>query len=214
MSISITPGTRFGRLIVLKQDEERTKKWRIKFVCLCDCGKIKSIVSFSLRKNITKSCGCLSSDVTSSRSFIHGQAKRKNETIEFRIWTGIKNRCFNKNEPAYPRYGGRGITICERWLVFQNFFDDMGKRPSKNHSVERRENDGIYEPSNCYWGTRDEQARNKRNNRWIEYAGKRMILTDWAKYFGVGQSVLGGHLRKKTFEETYNYYKQKGVINV
>jgi hypothetical protein len=99
---------------------------------------------------------------------------------EYGVWAAMLRRCRNPNTKDYPNYGGRGIRVCERWSKFANFYADLGPRPSRNHSIERRENDGNYEPGNCYWATRAEQANNKRNNRLITAHGKTQTLAQWA----------------------------------
>lgn len=102
---------------------------------------------------------------------------------EYNIWKGIRNRCFNKNNQAYDRYGGRGIKLCLRWKAsFMNFFMDMGPRPSKKHSIDRMDNDGNYSPKNCRWATREEQANNKRGNINITYKGETKTLKQWSRY--------------------------------
>lgn len=109
----------------------------------------------------------------------------------YRIWTGIKTRCFNKNEAVYDRYGGRGIGMCERWVEsFEAFLEDMGSRPSPEHSIERIDNEGNYEPGNCRWATDAEQARNKRTNVWLSKDGVTLCLSDWAKRLGLCHSTL------------------------
>ena len=104
---------------------------------------------------------------------------------EYGVLSGMKSRCYDKNQDSYPIYGGRGIVVCSRWLEdvngFLNFLEDMGPRPSDKHSIDRINTDGDYSPENCRWATDDEQFRNLRNNRWIEWRGNRMILTDWLR---------------------------------
>ncbi len=107
------------------------------------------------------------------------------ETPEHAAWKDMKARCLNPNAQNYNRYGGRGITICSRWLQsFQNFFDDMGKRP-KGMTLERKENNGNYEPGNCIWADRFQQANNTRRNRFIEFNGERHTVSQWARIKGV-----------------------------
>lgn len=122
----------------------------------------------------------------------HGNATHgMTATSEYRIWKGIKSRCYNRNRKQYPRYGGRGITICDRWCnSFETFLADMGKRPSINHSIERRDNNGNYTPDNCYWATWTEQARNKRNNVLHTKDGITKSLTEWAEYLGMPSKTL------------------------
>ena len=112
-------------------------------------------------------------------------------TSEHNIWRAIKARCHSVGSVSYAWYGGRGIRVCERWFdSFENFFADMGPRPSKAHSVDRIDNDGNYEPGNCRWATRKEQQRNKRNNRLITYNGETMCLEAWADRLGIGWATI------------------------
>jgi hypothetical protein len=121
----------------------------------------------------------------------------------------MKDRCYRENYPEFYLYGGRGIKVCDRWLnSFENFFEDMGKRPSKKYSLDRYPDmNGDYTPLNCRWATTYEQARCKRNNKWVEYNGIKMIKADWAINLGTTQQVLGAMLKKHPFDYVYNFYK-------
>lgn len=105
-------------------------------------------------------------------------------------WHSLKNRCGNPNSSRYSRYGGRGITVCERWFSFENFLADMGPRPSAEHSIDRIDVNGNYEPSNCRWATAAEQSRNTSRNQWLTLNGKTQCLSDWAKEIGITISTL------------------------
>lgn len=151
-------GKRFGRLIVVSRSENinRHKTW----LCRCDCGVEKIIGSSNLIGG-TKSCGCLKRETIINIFTTHGMTK----SPERMSWKAAKARCFNKNSDKYRDYGGRGITMCSRWVnSFQNFYDDMGVRPPGT-SLDRIDNDGNYEPGNCKWSTPKEQQRNRRPYR-------------------------------------------------
>jgi len=149
-------GQRFGRLIVIELFDRNAKRtlWK----CKCDCGNEKVIDSGSIVSGHTKSCGCFRRDV----KMTHGMHK----SPEYKTWVQMRCRCSNKNTPYYMYYGERGIKVCDRWdNSFEDFYKDMGDRPSKYHSIERKNNNGNYEPDNCIWATREEQMRNTRTRR-------------------------------------------------
>jgi len=153
----LTKENPFGRLTVIKRAEN--DKWgNRRCLCECVCGNIKTINESSLISGGTQSCGCM----TKGRHATHGMTK----TPEYGIWGKMKDRCYKRSDGGYKHYGGRGIAVCDRWLIFfENFITDMGLRPSLNHSIERKDNNGDYEPGNCKWATCLEQNQNKRNNR-------------------------------------------------
>lgn len=187
-------GQRYGRLLVLRLDRlaESASFW----VCRCDCGTEKSIRSNDLRRGKVKSCGCLHREVQRASPTRFKPRHGMSESSTWWIWHGLRARCNNPNDPAYPRYGKRGIKVCERWAVFENFLADMGERPSKAHSIDRKDNDGDYEPSNCRWATRKEQARNRRTNRLITYAGRTQTIFDWAEEKGLSLQLLAWRIEK------------------
>lgn len=159
------------------------KKW----LFVCDCGIEFEANGYYARSGKVISCPKCAAERTRIASVKHGLSK----TPEFSTWTDIKSRCYNKNRKEFYRYGGRGISVCKRWLdSFDNFLADMGKRPSPNHSIERLNNNGNYEPSNCKWATMSEQQRNKRNKHLIEIDGITKHLCDWAKESGLNPSTI------------------------
>lgn len=200
-------GRVFGRLTALHRGENY--KLKTTWVCRCECGNIKTINYQNLIVGGSTSCGCFHNEMLSKKMTIHGNAKNGRISHEFRIWANIKNRCENENHPRYKSYGGRGIIVCESWSSsFQNFINDMGKIPSEKHSIERVDNDGNYEPSNCKWATIYEQSRNKRSNVWIEYNGIKKITADWATEIGITPQHLRALLRYKPFQEIHLKYKK------
>lgn len=163
---------RFSYLFVLERIEDRKQGKCIYWKCLCDCGNITVVDSYSLRIGHTKSCGCFSRERFKKEkpSLKHGYYN----TRTYHTWEGMKQRCLNPNATRYPSYGAMGITVCERWLNFQNFLEDMGPRPEKM-TLDRINPFGNYEPSNCRWATLKEQQNNQRRHKLSEegnlYAG-------------------------------------------
>lgn len=155
-------GQRFSRLLVLKRDLNIGGKGKqIKWICQCDCGNITSSGSYELRKGTTKSCGCFSRYRDHTQDNIrHGMHK----TRTYHSWEQMKQRCQNPKATRYPSYGAVGITVCERWQLFDNFFADMGDRP-EGKTLDRINPFGNYEPGNCRWATYKEQANNQRRHR-------------------------------------------------
>lgn len=186
---------KYGRLTVLKETRRASVLW---WTCRCDCGQKKQIVKQSIVQGLTKSCGCLGDESRRSVPRTHGQSR----TTTYQIWLGMVARCRNENEPAYPQYGGRGIKVCARWLRFENFLADMGKRPA-GKSIDRIDNDGSYEPRNCRWATRAEQARNRSTNILIEFRGEKLCLADWAARYGLKPSTLYAARRRGRDVTTY-----------
>jgi hypothetical protein len=125
-------------------------------------------------------------------------------------------RCEYQKHQDYHNYGGRGITVCERWRTsFETFMEDMGPRPSKKHSVERKNTDGNYEPSNCYWATQKTQQRNRRNNRLLTFQGKTATVAEWAESIGITQYALHQRLKSMSVKEALTYeqprYEHNGL---
>jgi hypothetical protein len=127
----------------------------------------------------------------------HGHCSRKKWSPEYSIWMGMRVRCRDPKAKDYPRYGGRGIKVCERWEIFENFLTDMGERPSPDHSVERDDNDGHYEPGNCQWSTPKDQNRNMRTNFVVEYQGTKMILKDAAEKAGLNYYTVWSRIARQ-----------------
>lgn len=193
-------GQRFGRLLVLGYagctDEAR---WNVR----CDCGVLKTVGGKSMREGGTVSCGCYHRERTGligrTRNVRHHGAHRGRFESEYIVWSGMLTRCNCPTQPSYPRYGGRGISVCERWSGrdgFAHFRVDMGLRPSPRHSLDRIDNDGNYESGNCRWATASEQAMNRRTAHIIEANGVRRHIGEWANELGVSVTTIYGRLRR------------------
>lgn len=158
-------GQRFGRLTAVAETDQRSDG-KVVWRCVCDCG-VESLVNCRrLRSGNTRSCGCLERDTLIARNAKHGAAHRGRLAPEYMVWSAMVRRCTDKNDKGWDDYGGRGITVCERWRAgYASFIADMGRRPSPRHSIDRIDNDCGYEPGNCRWTTRVVQTRNRRVNR-------------------------------------------------
>lgn len=183
-------GMRFGRLVVTRRVSGANSRPR--WECFCDCGQECHVDGRSLRGGRQRSCGCLRREASSSAQTTHGLSK----SAEFKAWCAIKQRCGNPKTRNFHCYGGRGITVCDRWLhSFETFLEDMGPRPSPKHSIDRRDNDGPYAPGNCRWATRVQQNRNKRNNRRVTIGGETLTVIEWCERSGLQSHVIRNRLR-------------------
>jgi hypothetical protein len=180
----IQSGDRYGRLVAVEKLGAQSSRHAV-WLFRCDCGTTKAIRASKVRHAQTRSCGCMRRE-----RIRHGHARNGDASTEYSSWTSMLQRCLNPNNAAYPHYGGRGITVCERWRSFENFLADMGPKPSSAHSLERKKNDKGYEPGNVIWATRFEQNRNKRTTRLVVYQGREMCLEDAAASAGLTESGL------------------------
>lgn len=161
----------------------------------CKCGNEFVAILHKVKIGETSSCGCYKSKSISERKFKHGGTAGEGMP-EFNIWVKMRQRCNSEKDKAFKNYGGRGIKVCNRWLnSFENFLSDMGRRPSPEHSLERKNNNRGYSKNNCKWATIREQSRNRRNNVKIKYNGETKILADWAEHFGIPYMLLYKRLR-------------------
>lgn len=196
-------GMRFSRLLVISDGWEQVG---VTGLCSdmvevrCDCGTAKFVRPSSLARGHVQSCGCLQKEVaaatTRARS-THGDSGQQ-RAPEYGVYRTMLSRCDNPNVSKFAYYGGRGITVCDRWRGeggYQRFLEDMGRRP-KGASIERADVDGPYAPENCHWATATEQANNRRSNRLIAYIGRTQTLTQWANEFGLSPSLVSDRLSR------------------
>lgn len=194
-------GRRFGRLTVIEQTGSSPPRWS----CRCDCGVTIATRAGYLRSGDTSSCGCLRRETTGHAA--RGRARHgMTDTRAYQVWHGMINRCRRENDPRCAAYGGRGITVCERWQMFENFLADMGE-PPLGLSIDRIDVNGHYEPSNCRWATPAQQARNKRNNVLTpeqpalirEMAKQGASKRDIARRFRISEWVVSDVVKFKTW---------------
>lgn len=184
-------GQYFGRLYVLRRGEN-SKNGKPRWVCLCECGKETAVLGTHLRSGNTKSCGCWKAERTSQSKRTHGMTG----TPEHACWKSINRRCYSRNYHKFPSYGGRGITVCERWLEsFENFLADMGPKPSPKHSIDRIDNNGNYCPENCRWATPTEQVRNRRKTIKLTASGLTLTVAEWSERTGIPYVTIYNRLR-------------------
>ena len=192
-------GKKFGNWLVLEETKERDKQHgTIRYLCLCDCGRLQVVNGYSLRKGISKYCISCKNSKNFPNSF------RKNNIRLSNIYNCMKNRCYYKKNVQYKNYGGRGIKICDEWLndkmLFYNWAMNNGYQD--NLTIDRIDVNSNYEPSNCRWTTRLQQNRNRRNNIYITYNGSKILLKDYAKENNIDYKCL---------HRKYLTYKRKNI---
>jgi len=168
---------KFGRLTALGPVEQT--KYGAKWLCACECGGKTTVLARSLRRGATKSCGCLNRELASARNSEINKTHGRTNTPEFRAWQGMWQRCGNVKDKNYNSYGGRGITVSEQWRSFEPFLEFIGPRPSPDHSIDRIDVNGNYEPGNVRWAISAVQNRNKRSNLIVSAFGKIVVLSDF-----------------------------------
>ena len=202
-------GQTFGRLTVIAEGETRelsNKRKQYYWLCQCNCGsKPKEINQNCLLNGETISCGCYHSEHNHEYGFKHGMSN----TRIYTIWSGMIQRCCNPNAKNYPRYGGRGITICEEWKEFKNFYDwSKISGYTDNLTIESLDNNGNYCPENCTWITKQNQMRNTRRNHYIKYNDEELTLTEWARKFDMNVETLRYQVNHNNFKSFVSYYNK------
>jgi len=211
-------GQRFEKLLVMKEHGVNTKRKRVTWECLCDCGNKCIVVGADLRNGNTHSCGCMSSRKTvGDRNRTHGMSK----TPLYAVWCAMKERCSNPYNKSYKDYGARGITVCDKWLAFEGFYADMGDSYEKGLTIERADNGKGYSPDNCTWIPRYQQGSNTRKNVYYTYNGETLPLMTLCNKNNFNYTLIKGRLIdgwtiEKAIEtpcrehKQYKNHKQKG----
>lgn len=192
----------------------RNRHGQIIWECLCECGKYAYVTTQALKASRSKSCGCYKTFISKLNLVTHGHTVDNRCSGEYKSWSGMKSRCYSKNNPDYKDYGQMGVIVCDRWLnSFEHFILDMGLKPSKQHSIDRYpDKNGNYEPSNCRWATKAEQSRNRRCNRLYLYNETQYILEDLALKLGTFPSNILRMMKTKSLEDVISYYENRDSL--
>ncbi len=178
-------GRRCGMLTVVSC-AGMDKRHQVRWYCRCDCGGETTVRGAVLRNGHTRSCGCLLATTTIQRNIVTKRTHGKSDSPEHRAWSSMKRRCYGNSDKGYKNYGARGITVCDRWLEsFDNFYADMGPRPSDKHSIDRIDTNGRYDASNCRWATDLTQMRNRTNTLNFTFGEVTKTLAEWAEEAGM-----------------------------
>ena len=185
-------GLKFGKLTAVSL---ANAKKPVKWLWLCECGNTRIAQAGNVKSGNTQSCGCWNNMMRGRTKRVDGEVvftHQMSRTREYKVWSSMKDRCCNSANKSFHNYGGRGITVCERWLSgFDAFFADMGPRPSARHSIDRWPDvNGNYEPGNCRWATSHEQMNNLRQNKNVTFKGRTESLSTWSRETGIPRSTL------------------------
>ena len=191
---NVVVGGKVGRLLLLKEVRmPHGKGTDAGYLCKCDCGNEKKVLRSNLLSGAVVSCGCFHKEAASKSSKKHGKSGDR----VYSAWADMKSRCYDKNHISYERYGGRGITVCDKWKnSFEAFYEDMGDPPADDYSIDRIDNNGNYEPGNCRWATPKQQSRNRRSCVMVEYNGEKMCITDLAEKLGMSAQLLRSRIKR------------------
>ena len=193
-------GRTFGRLAV-RAFAGRDVRGRARWACTCTCSAHVVVDGFCLKAGRTTSCGCRQKEEAAKARRTHGEAaaRKGTRTPEYITWTHVLNRCLNKRAVAYENYGARGVTVDPHWTGtggYENFLNDMGRRPGPAYSIERKNNNLGYSKDNCTWATQKVQQNNRRSNRWITFRGETLTLSQWGDKTGIKSGTLGYRLAR------------------
>jgi hypothetical protein len=205
-------GRKFNRWTAIELGERTGKGRPPRWLCRCECGKEQLVFAAALKNGHSKSCGCWNMEKIQERNYKHGHSPSSGGfSSTYTTWSSMVSRCTNPNEPAYARYGGRGISVCPEWLDFANFLKDMGEKPRGRYSIDRIDFNRGYEKSNCRWATDKEQARNKSSNRLITFNGETKCVGEWSEVTGIHPMTIIYRLNKGASpEEALSQEKKSG----
>lgn len=205
-AVSKLIGRKFGRLTVISR-AENSKAEQSRWLCRCEYSNEKIVFASALKRGATKSCGCLNNERRGRSSITHGLRSTK----LYAVWNAMKVRCHTSSDKAYKHYGARGIKVCDEWRNdFLTFYKwAMANGYKEGLTIDRKNNDGNYSPSNCRWADRFVQGRNKRNNRHITYGGKTQILSAWARELGIGVGALHCRLATRSVDKVFSEIRTK-----
>lgn len=188
-------GIRYGRWVVVSSSG-KNNNGRDVWKCRCDCGTEKqSVIGLNLRSGLSTSCGCLQRERSAAAKRRHGHCDGGRESLSHASWRAMLSRCINCKDASYKFYGARGITVCDRWHVFENFLEDMGERPV-GMEIDRVDNSQGYAPGNCRWVTHKQNGRNTRTNRVIDTPDGEMLLCEASELSGINFGTLLGRIRR------------------
>jgi len=173
------------------------RAYRAFVTCKCVCGNVGEVRLYALITGRSKSCGCVQRETFKTMGVTHGKTHSK----EYRTWADMRGRVTRKTSARWEQYGARGITCCERWEKFENFYADMGDKPSPEHSLDRIDPNGNYEPSNCRWATDETQRNNLRRTRLVTYKGRTQSAKLWADEIGVNYQTFLTRLQSGKFTD-------------
>ena len=183
---SVPVGSQFGLWTVTDAPPEYRYVRGVHWFCRCTCGTERYVKAYSLKIGVTTSCGCINGRC----NYGARRPESKTNLPEYEVWHTMKRRCQAPTAANYARYGGRGITVCERWRKFEAFFEDMGPRPTPSHTIERIDSNGPYSSDNCRWATPKDQARNRSNNRFVTFQGETKTVVEWSEITGISNHVI------------------------
>lgn len=189
----ISSGTRFGRLTVISCIDDTLPMYKRVWKCVCDCGQSKDVPESYLIKGITRSCGCLRSEKSYERRIKHGGSHHK----LYRVWQGMKRRCYRKSTPEYRLYGGKGVYVCDEWHDFGEFMRwSLENGYQDGLSIDRIDSNGPYSPGNCRWTDSITQNNHTSRNHMLTFNGKTMSMADWARETGISYNAIKSRINK------------------